>query len=120
MKIQYVDNYDEELLEIDSPYMPRVGETVFCGSSDERIVTKVYWNADACIGIVELTLADEMLMDRSTESDNVFGKINQLQANITETRRAQAELRKKNRGLRDQVSSMRGSMNRQAQKERKT
>lgn len=119
MKLQYINDYEETLTQVESSYMPQVGISVFL-NEDEWIVTKVYWDVAADAGIVQLIRTDEMQIARPAEDDKVSGRLDQLQASIMETNRSQDELRKKHRGLRDQVSSVRGGINRQAHKERKS
>lgn len=119
MQIRYIDNYDEELLEIDSPYMPRVGDSVHIGDIDEWIVTKVTWVADLNIGLVQLTLSEEMPIVREGKKADNSGRLDEMQNAILAVQNEQTVLRKKNRSVRDQVSNIRSNINQQNHKDRK-
>lgn len=119
MKIKYIDNYGEDLLDNDSPYMPRLGDSVHIGNIDEWIVTQVTWNADSNIGVVELTLAEDIPSIREAKQADTSGRLDKMQNAIFEVQRKHDELRKKHRGLKDQVSNVRSHVNQQTQKDKK-
>lgn len=107
MQIRYLDQYEETLLEIDSPYMPRLGESVYMGNTDEWVVTKIFWNADSFIGVVILTLAEEMFGIKEEKNTDLTDRLNRLQDTIIKEKGDREELRRKVRQLNEQIVSIR-------------
>jgi len=115
MIIQYLDDYEEELLEVESSYMPQVGNSVLIGNTDEWIVQKVTWNADSNIGVVRLKLSEDIRTPRETKVDD-SGRLREMSNAIIQINKRLDESDKKARLTRDSLSSVRSHVKRNTPK----
>ena len=115
MIIQYLDDYEEELLEVESSYMPQVGNSVLIGNTDEWIVQQVTWNADSNIGVVRLKLSEDIRTPRETKVDD-SGRLREMSNAIIQINKRLDESDKKARLTRDSLSSVRSHVKRNTPK----
>jgi len=115
MIIHYLDDYEEELLEVESSYMPQVGNSVLIGNTDEWIVQKVIWNADSNIGVVRLKLSEDVRTPRETKVDD-SGRLREMSNAIIQINKRLDESDKKARLTRDSLSSVRSHVKRNTPK----
>lgn len=119
MKIQYLDNYDEELLEVENSYMPQIGNSVFIGNTDEWIVQKIYWNADSNTGVVILKLVEDIFYKKEEVTD-YSSRLREMDSAILETNKRLDSADKKVSQSRDQVSSLRSYIRRNTPKSKES
>jgi len=115
MQIRYINDNDEELLDIDSPHIPQVGTIVYIGNSDEWVVQQVYWNADSEIAVVVLKLAEDMMVVREKKVDD-SGRLREMSNAIIQINKRLDESDKKARLTRDSLSSVRSHVKRNTPK----
>ena len=116
MKVIYLDEYEEELLEIDSPFIPRVGDVVHIGSPERYVVTEVVWNADSFIGYVLLRSEDEAGLPIKEKSVDHTGRINQLNNAIIEATKRLGDVEKKHKRLTEELVTVRQHIKRNTPK----
>lgn len=110
MRIIYINEYDEELLDIESVFIPRVSDTVLIGG-ERNIVDEVIWNPGTEIALV--VLVEPRIRKQGSQEVDVSGRLNEQHRAILELNKRQDANEKKSRALSEQLVSVRTAIRNQ-------
>ena len=102
MKIYYVDEYGESIFEQEDPNVPVIGDTVSFDDEDWKVKSRNFFPKNKSV-VIELTQNQV----RSKETDEVGGRLAEMQRAIVEVNKRQDQQDKKSRLLREQMVSVR-------------
>jgi len=115
MKINYQDEYGEQLYSTNGDITPSIGQSVIFDDEDYR-VKNVTWMIEHGYVIVEITQNTV----RSTQKESAdSGRLNEMHNAILAVNKRQDASEKKGRALNEQIGSIRKHINQRIQQEKK-
>ncbi len=117
MKVIYINEYDEELVNKESSYIPPIGSTVLIDDIDQLVVKEVVWNVKTEVAIVTV---GEPKIRKVTESDsNIPGRLNVMDRNIIDLDKRLKASERTHQELSEQLVSVRTKLKANQSNQRK-
>lgn len=118
MRVIYQTENDEDLLDSESSFIPRVGDTVLVDEDNQFVVKEVIWNAKTQIALV--VVGEPALRKAAATGSDLSGRLNEMQRAIMSTNKRLDATEKKNRSLSEQLVSIRTHVRNQPKPKLKT
>lgn len=118
MRVIYQTEYDEDLLDTDSPYLPRIGDTVLVDEKNQFQVKDVIWNAKTQIAVV--VIGEPEIRKSEQAGNDLSGRLNEMHRSILTLNKRLDASEKKSRNLTEQLVSVRTQLRTQQKPKVKT